>query len=90
MATLAAARHTPFTQGGHLCYLNTAGKRHIFIHQHTSLQQPLFVEMSQLEKIVASSFGLERAPDGETIMPEMTTRYARALGRHFEEKRVDF
>ena len=35
-------------------------------------------------------FGLERAPDGETIMPEMTTRYARALGRHFEDKQVDF
>jgi carbonic anhydrase/acetyltransferase-like protein (isoleucine patch superfamily) len=34
-------------------------------------------------------FGLERAPDGETIMPEMTTRYARALGRHFEDKRLD-
>lgn len=34
-------------------------------------------------------FGLERAPDGETIMPEMTTRYARALGRHFEDKQLD-
>lgn len=27
-------------------------------------------------------FGLERAPAGETIMPELTGRYARALGRH--------
>jgi carbonic anhydrase/acetyltransferase-like protein (isoleucine patch superfamily) len=27
-------------------------------------------------------FGLERAPEGETIMPEMTRRYARALGGH--------
>ena len=34
-------------------------------------------------------FGLERAPDGETIMPEMTSRYARALGRHFEDKLLD-
>lgn len=34
-------------------------------------------------------FGLERAPDGETIMPEMTNRYARALGRHFEDKLLD-
>jgi carbonic anhydrase/acetyltransferase-like protein (isoleucine patch superfamily) len=27
-------------------------------------------------------FGLERAPAGETIMPELTRRYARALERH--------
>jgi carbonic anhydrase/acetyltransferase-like protein (isoleucine patch superfamily) len=27
-------------------------------------------------------FGLERAAQGETTMPEMTRRYARALGRH--------
>ena len=27
-------------------------------------------------------FGLERAPEGETIMPEVTRRYARALGVH--------
>ena len=27
-------------------------------------------------------FGLERAPEGETIMPEMTRRYTRALARH--------
>jgi carbonic anhydrase/acetyltransferase-like protein (isoleucine patch superfamily) len=34
-------------------------------------------------------FGLERAPDGETIMPEMTTRYAHALARHFEDRLLD-
>jgi carbonic anhydrase/acetyltransferase-like protein (isoleucine patch superfamily) len=27
-------------------------------------------------------FGLERAPEGESIMPELTRRYARALGAH--------
>jgi carbonic anhydrase/acetyltransferase-like protein (isoleucine patch superfamily) len=27
-------------------------------------------------------FGLARAPEGETLMPEMTRRYARALGAH--------
>jgi len=27
-------------------------------------------------------FGLERAPAGETIMPELTRRYCRSLGRH--------
>ena len=34
-------------------------------------------------------FGLERAPAGETIMPEMTTRYARGLGKHLEDKPLD-
>ena len=34
-------------------------------------------------------FGLERAPDGETMMPELTTRYTRALGKHFEEKLLE-
>lgn len=27
-------------------------------------------------------FGLKRAPEGETIMPELTQRWGRALGRH--------
>ena len=27
-------------------------------------------------------FGLDRAPEGQTIMPEVTRRYARALGAH--------
>jgi hypothetical protein len=27
-------------------------------------------------------FGLERIPSGEAIMPELTWRYCRALGRH--------
>ena len=31
-------------------------------------------------------FGLERAPEGETIMPELTTRYERALEKHLEDK----
>jgi carbonic anhydrase/acetyltransferase-like protein (isoleucine patch superfamily) len=30
-------------------------------------------------------FGLERAGQGETIMPEMTRRYARALARHRDD-----
>lgn len=30
-------------------------------------------------------FGLERAPAGETLMPELTRRYARALGRHRDD-----
>ncbi len=34
-------------------------------------------------------FGLERAPEGKTIMPEMTTRYARALGRHLQDRVLD-
>ena len=52
-------------------------------HDHIwAIQEPLNFPLTV--------FGLERAPDGETIMPEMTTRYARALGRHFEDKRVDF
>jgi carbonic anhydrase/acetyltransferase-like protein (isoleucine patch superfamily) len=34
-------------------------------------------------------FGLERAPAGETIMPEMTRRYARALARHRDDRILD-
>lgn len=34
-------------------------------------------------------FGIERPPEGETIMPEMTTRYAKALGRHLEDVPLD-
>jgi carbonic anhydrase/acetyltransferase-like protein (isoleucine patch superfamily) len=34
-------------------------------------------------------FGLERAPAGETIMPELTRRYARALGRHWGDRILD-
>lgn len=30
-------------------------------------------------------FGLERAPAGESIMPELTRRYARALGAHRQD-----
>ncbi len=34
-------------------------------------------------------FGLGRAPAGETIMPELTRRYARALGRHKDDEILD-
>jgi carbonic anhydrase/acetyltransferase-like protein (isoleucine patch superfamily) len=34
-------------------------------------------------------FGLERAPLGETIMPELTTRYARSLGSHRDDLLLD-
>ncbi len=33
-------------------------------------------------------FGLDRAPAGQTIMPEMTRRYGRALARHKDDKVV--
>jgi carbonic anhydrase/acetyltransferase-like protein (isoleucine patch superfamily) len=31
-------------------------------------------------------WGLERAPEGETIMPEITTQYAKALARHLDDR----
>jgi carbonic anhydrase/acetyltransferase-like protein (isoleucine patch superfamily) len=34
-------------------------------------------------------FGLERAPAGETIMPQLTRRYARSLGRHRHDRILD-
>jgi carbonic anhydrase/acetyltransferase-like protein (isoleucine patch superfamily) len=34
-------------------------------------------------------FGLERVPAGETIMPELTRRYARFLGRHRNDRILD-
>lgn len=34
-------------------------------------------------------FGLERPPVGETIMPELTRRYGRALGRHRADRILD-
>jgi carbonic anhydrase/acetyltransferase-like protein (isoleucine patch superfamily) len=34
-------------------------------------------------------FGLERPAPGETIMPELTRRYGRALGRHREDRILD-
>jgi carbonic anhydrase/acetyltransferase-like protein (isoleucine patch superfamily) len=30
-------------------------------------------------------FGLERAPEGQSVMPELTRRYARALGAHRQD-----
>lgn len=51
-------------------------------HDHIwAIQEPL--------NFPRTVFGLERPPDGETIMPEMTTRYARALGKHFEDELLD-
>lgn len=34
-------------------------------------------------------FGLARPPDGESIMPELTRRYGRALSRHRDDRSVD-
>jgi hypothetical protein len=34
-------------------------------------------------------FGLERAPAGESIMPELTGRYARFLGEHRKDRILD-
>lgn len=34
-------------------------------------------------------FGLERPPAGETIMPELTRRYARALNKHKDDRILD-
>lgn len=34
-------------------------------------------------------FGLERAGEGETIMPELTRRYSRALGQYQEDRAID-
>ena len=42
-----------------------------------SVQEPL-----NLPKTI---FGIERVPAGETFMPELTRRYAKALGRHGED-----
>ena len=53
-------------------------------HEHEqiwALQEPL--------NFPRTVFGLERAPGGETMMPEMTTRYAHALARHFEDRLLD-
>lgn len=34
-------------------------------------------------------FGLDRPGPGETIMPQLTSRYARGLGRHRDDRAVD-
>jgi carbonic anhydrase/acetyltransferase-like protein (isoleucine patch superfamily) len=36
-----------------------------------------------------TAFGLKRAPHGETIMPKLTRRYARALGWHQHDQPLD-
>ena len=46
-----------------------------------SVQEPL--------NFPVTVFGVERAAPGETAMPEITRRYARALGAHFEDKVLD-
>ena len=51
-------------------------------HEHIwAIQQPLNFPLTV--------FGLERPPEGESLMPEMTTRYARALARHLEDTPLD-
>ena len=46
-----------------------------------ALQQPL--------DFPGTVFGLRPAPPGETIMPELTRRYARFLGRHRDDRVLD-
>lgn len=46
-----------------------------------SIQEPL--------DFPGTVFGLDRAPAGETIMPELTRRYARALDRHRADRILD-
>lgn len=46
-----------------------------------SIQEPL--------NFPRTVFGLERVPSGETIMPELTSRYTHALGAHREDKILD-
>ena len=45
-----------------------------------SVQEPL--------NFPAEVFGLDRPPPGETIMPELTRRYARALAEHRRDRRI--
>jgi carbonic anhydrase/acetyltransferase-like protein (isoleucine patch superfamily) len=46
-----------------------------------SIQEPL--------NFPRTVFGLERAPEGETIMPALTERYVRALARHRGDRPID-
>ena len=34
-------------------------------------------------------FGLDRAGEGETLMPELTRRYSQALGQYQEDRAID-
>ncbi len=43
---------------------------------------------SGVDLIVGEVFGLERQP-AETLMPEMTRRYAKALAAHRDDRRLD-
>lgn len=43
-----------------------------------ALQEPL--------NFLGTVFGLEHVPEGQTIMPELTRRYGRALARHREDR----
>jgi carbonic anhydrase/acetyltransferase-like protein (isoleucine patch superfamily) len=51
------------------------------VHLNTSLPADAVVPIGWV-----AIFGLERAPAGETIMPELTRRYGRALARHKEDE----
>jgi carbonic anhydrase/acetyltransferase-like protein (isoleucine patch superfamily) len=46
-----------------------------------AIQQPL--------NFPRAVFGLERPPAGESLMPELTRRYARALARHRDDRVID-
>jgi carbonic anhydrase/acetyltransferase-like protein (isoleucine patch superfamily) len=46
-----------------------------------SIQEPL--------DFPGTVFGLDRAPEGETIMPELTRRYAKALDKHRADRVLD-
>ena len=46
-----------------------------------SIQEPL--------NFPRTVFGLERVPEGETIMPALTERYVRALARHRGDRPID-
>ena len=43
-----------------------------------SIQEPL--------NFPRTVFGLERPKAGETIMPELTSRFGKALGKHMKDK----
>lgn len=53
-------------------------------HEHDkiwSIQEPL--------DFPREIFGLDRPPTGETILPELTRRFAKALGQHKDDKILD-
>ena len=57
---------------------------HIFPpHEHDRIWS------AQAESFPLTVFGLERAPARESVMPQITTRYARALGEHQADRILD-